>query len=83
MGRYEILKDVKNYKTEQEIVNHDWEKIAESSGPKTLTHRDRFGTIRYELFEHSFEKGLWADFRQNDDGTWTCVACWDELHRDG
>ena len=60
---------LKNFKIEKELDENNQEKKAESTGLQSLSHRERFGTIRYELFEHAFEKGLWADFKQNDDGT--------------
>ena len=81
MSGEEILEDVKTYTTIEEIQKNNWIKDfgQREKGVQVVNPNECLDTkVNIWIFRHLYEEGLWAKFKENEDGSWTFISCRDE-----
>lgn len=81
MGRKEILQKATFCTSLKEIHNNHWQEIygVDQKGMQQVTPGDCL-TTNFDLwiFKHISYEGLFAKFKKNNDGSWSCLGTSDE-----
>jgi hypothetical protein len=76
MDRKDILEEVKHFTTRQELHDHKWEMVFRYDGKesKAVKQGECLDSNKdFYVFQHIYEKGLRAEFKRNDDGTFVFI----------